>query len=108
MLKITQDQMDAFKKVQLQHFSKRVLVHLEKEGLADSLPDDKLDYVDEQLLFLRDKTGLDSEQHLLDMLIIRLSEDQGFFDRKDVQHILENTALSKHRKCQQLKGLANE
>ncbi len=107
MLKITQAQMDVFKTEQFQRFSKRVLVHLGEQGLADSLPDDKLTYVDKQLIFLREKTGLTSEQHLVDMLIIHLSQGEVFFDRTDVQLIIENTTLSKQGQCQRIKGLAN-
>jgi len=108
VLKITAYQMDAFKKAQFQDFSKRVLIHLEKEGLADSLPDNKLNFVNEQLFLLREKTGLDSEQHLVDMLNILLLQGVSFFNRIEAKMIIDNPILSNQKKCQQLKGLVNE
>jgi len=108
MITIRQAQMDAFKDERFRSFSRRVLVHLEKKGIINSPDNEKLNFVDEKLHLLRDKTGLDSELHLVDMLIIYLTQDVNFLDRKDIKLIIENKTLSKQNKYWQIKELVNE
>lgn len=109
MLRIIAEQMEILREAQFRRFSERVLQHARIKGLSDRLPSTaQLDFTYDRLRFLRERTGLESEQHLVDLFILFLEKGDEFSNRTQVQRILDSEKFSPRRKYQRLKDLANE